>query len=180
MSLIRNINATTEYRAEFAGQISLNQEIKDCDILLMAGQEEFTLAEAWEGSLRNYLGRGGIILGECCGVIEAKEESPFQRSFRDMADRLGRPLVPIGRKHPVFAAHHLFSGAPEGIDGPGAMFGEGGIIHSDGDYGCLWDGGRQDKSASRSAIRSGLELGVNLAIHSYQQTHAHSVKMVTG
>ena len=86
MSLIRNIKATTEYRAEFAGQISLNPEIKDCDILLMTSQEEFTLAEAWEGSLRNYLGWGGIILGEYCGVIEAKEESPFQRLFRDMAD----------------------------------------------------------------------------------------------
>ena len=113
LSLIRNINATTEYRAEFKGQINLNQEVTDCHILLMAGQEEFTLTESWEGSLRNYLDRGGIVLGECCGAIEAQQESPFQRSFRDMADRLGRPLVPIERRHPVFAPHTCFPGHPK-------------------------------------------------------------------
>ena len=123
LSLIRNINATTEYRAEFKGLINLNQEVRDCDLLLMAGQGEFTLVEAWEGSLRNYLDRGGVILGESCGAgeIGANQESPFQRSFRDMADRLGRPLVPLERRHPIFAAPHLFAGAPEGIDGPGAL-----------------------------------------------------------
>jgi len=179
LSLIRNINATTEYRAEFKGLINLNQEIRDCHMILMAGQEEFTLTEAWEGSLRNYLDRGGVILGECCGVVTtgAKKESPFQRSFREMADRLGRPLVPLERRHPVFAAPHLFAGPPEGIDGPGAIFAESGIIYSDGDYGCLWDGGRPETPASRSAIRSGIELGVNLAVYSYQRAHLHTVKM---
>ena len=180
LSLIRNINATTGYQAEFKGQINLNQEITDCHILLMAGQEAFTLTEAWEGSLRNYLDRGGIVLGECCGLIEAKQESPFQRSFRDMADRLDRPLVAMERRHPVFAGPHLFSGPPEGIDGPAGMFSEGGIIYSDGDYGCLWDGGRPELPASRSAIRSGVELGVNLAEYACQRTHSFSVRMVNG
>ena len=182
LNLIRNINATTEYRAEFKGQINLNQEITDCHILLMAGREEFALTEVWEGSLRNYLDRGGIIFGECCGAGESRvdQESPFQRSFREMADRLGRPLVPIERRHPVFATPHLFAEPPEGIDGPAAMFGESGIIYSDGDYGCLWDGGRPEKPASRSAIRSGVELGVNLAVYSYERTHGYSVRMVTG
>ncbi len=182
LSLVRSINATTEYRAEFTGLINLNQEIKDCNMLLLAGQEEFTLTEAWEGSLRNYLDRGGIMLGENCGagLKGPDQESPFQRSFREMADRLGRPLVPMERRHPVFSALHLFAEPPEGADGKAAMFGANGIIYSDGDYGCLWDGGRPEKAASRSAIRSGVELGVNLAAYSYQRTHEYSVRMVTG
>lgn len=78
----------------------------------------------------------------------------------------------------MFAGPHLFAEPPEGIDGPGAMFGGNGIIYSDGDYGCLWDGGRPEKAASRSAIRSAVEIGVNLAVYSYDRTHSHSVRMV--
>jgi len=180
VNLIRNINAATGYHAEFKGLINLNQEIRDCNMLLLAGQEEFTLTEAWEGSLRNYLDRGGIMLGETCGAGESKadRESPFQRSFREMADRLGRPLAPFERRHPVLAGPHLFAEPPEGIDGPGAMFGDSGIIYSDGDYGCLWDGGRPEKPASRPAIRSAVEIGINLAVYSYERTHSHSVRMV--
>ncbi len=88
--------------------------------------------------------------------------------------------MPLERRHPVFAAPHLFAEPPEGIDGPAAMFGQSGISYSDGDYGCLWDGGRPEKPASRSAIRSGLEMGVNLAAYSYQRTHSNLVRMVTG
>lgn len=179
MNLIRNINSTTQYRAEFKGLINLNQEIRDCHVVLMAGQAEFSLTEAWESNLRNYLDRGGVVFGESCGeaLKEADQESPFQRSFREMADRLGRPLAPVERRHSLFTAHHLFAGPPEGIDGPAAVFSGNGIIYTDGDYGCLWDGGKPEPPATRSSIRSGIELGVNLAIYSYQRSHTHSVKM---
>ena len=180
LSLIRNINSNTNYRAEFKGAVNLNQEIRDCHILLMAGELEFNLTEAWEASLRNYLDRGGIIFGEHCGAITGSEESPFQKSFREMASRLERPLTPIERRNPVLSSLYLFSEPPEGVEGQtAAMFGGSGIIYSDGDYGCLWDGGRPEKAASRTAIRAGVEMGVNLAVYSYQRTHATSVRMVT-
>ena len=82
MSLIRAINVTTGYLATFRGSINLNQEITDCDLLVMAGRQEFTLADDWALVLGKFMERGGILLVESCGVeAEATGEStPFQQS----------------------------------------------------------------------------------------------------
>jgi len=39
-----------------------------------------------------------------------------------------------------------------------------GVVYSDVDYGCAWQGGRVDAPLARGAIRDALELGVNIAL----------------
>ena len=179
MELVRTINSTTGYLAEFKGPINLNEEIQDCETLLVAGSGAFTLTEKWENVLHNFLDRGGVLWGEVCrGEGEGtKEPLPFESSFKDMAKRLDRNLTPLFRGHDLFTAHHLFAEAPEGIDGPVQLLESDGILFSDGDYGCLLQGGRPDKPAPRACIRSSVELGINLCIYSFQRTHQHSVLM---
>ena len=74
MSLIRAINVTTGYLATFRGSINLNQEITDCDLLVMAGRQEFTLADDWALVLGKFMERGGVE-AEATG-----ESTPFQQS----------------------------------------------------------------------------------------------------
>lgn len=172
MGLVRAINNTTDYQAEFRGSVNLNQEIADCDLLLMAGQQEFTFAQEWLLVLRKFLERGGVLLGESCGGGAA-----FRESFVQLVEKLGRELALVERGHPLFTTHHLFAQAPEGAQGPAQLAASDDVIYSSGDYGCLWEGGRPDKPASREAIRSALELGTNLGIYASQRVYNRSVRL---
>jgi len=176
MGLVRAINSTTGYQAAFKGPISLNEEIRDCHTILVAGKEEFTLTEAWEEVLQNFLARGGVLFGEVCGA-SAKAGAPFSDSYKAMAERLDRKLTPLPRGHDLFNAYHLFAEAPDGINGPPELLENDGIVFSDGDYGCLWDGGRPEAPASRASIRAAVEFGINLSIYSSQRIQQHSVLM---
>lgn len=177
--LVRAINSTTGYQAAFKGPISLNEEIRDCHMLLLAGREEFTLTEAWQEVLQTFLARGGVLVGEICGAGAkgAKAGAPFSDSYKAMAERLDRTLSPLSRGHDLFDAYHLFAEAPEGINGTPELLENDGIVFSDGDYGCLWDGGRPDAPASRASIRAAVEFGINLGIYSSQRIQQHSVLM---
>ena len=179
MGLVQAINSTTRHQAAFKGPISLNEEIRDCHTLLVAGREEFTLTEAWEEVLQNFLARGGVLMGEVCGAGAkgANAGEPFGESFKAMAERLDRKLSPLYRGHDLFNAYHLFAEGPEGIDGPPELLENDGIVFSDGDYGCLWDGGRPEAPASRASIRAAVELGINLGIYSSHRIQQHSVLM---
>ncbi|MCH8062978.1 MAG: hypothetical protein IH861_10795, partial [Chloroflexi bacterium] len=77
----------------------------------------------------------------------------------------------------LFTSHYLFAQAPDGPDGSGVIVAGDGLIYSDSDYGCLWDGGRPDVPASREAIRSALELGTNLGVLSSSRVRTQSVRM---
>jgi hypothetical protein len=178
-SLARATNATTPYRAEFIGSVNLNQPIAGCDLLIMAGRQEFALTDDWLLVLRRFLERGGVLLGETCGADarSGSDGAPFRRSFVALAERLGIELAIVERGHPLLKAHHLFAQAPEGAGGPASMVAGGGIVYSDGDYGCLWDGGRPNAPAQREAIRSAAELGVNMGIYASRRVHMRSVRL---
>ncbi len=182
LALCRAINATTGYRARFRGTVDLRQEVRGCHLILMTGQEEFTLAEEWERNLKAFHERGGVIFGEACGagITSTEQAVAFRQSFRALAERLGAKLTTVERGHPLFTVHHVFAEVPGGVDGPALIVSGEGIIYSDGDYGCLWDGGRPEKPAPREAIRSAVELGTNLGVYSHQRVHRQSVRMVAG
>ena len=57
MGLLRAINLNTPYHGEFKGSINLSQEITDCDLLVVAGRQEFTLADEWIEVLRAFMER---------------------------------------------------------------------------------------------------------------------------
>ena len=176
MSLIRSVNNSTPFFAEFKGSISLNQEIADCDLLVIAGHQEFSLADEWTEVLKTFLDRGGVVFGEACRASE-DNSSPFRQSFIDLANALEKQLASVERGNRLLTSHYLFAQAPDGPDGSGAIVAGDGLIYSDGDYGCLWDGGRPNVPASREAIRSALELGTNLGVLSSGRVRTQSVRM---
>ena len=176
MSLIRSVNNSTPFFAEFKGSISLNQEIADCDLLVIAGHQEFSLADEWIEVLKTFLDRGGVVFGEACRAAE-DNSSLFRQSFIDLADALDKQLASVERGNRLLTSHYLFAQAPDGPDGSGVIVAGDGLIYSDADYGCLWDGGRPNVPASREAIRSALELGTNLGVLSSGRVRTQSVRM---
>jgi hypothetical protein len=182
MNLIRVINTTTGYRARFKGAYGLDREIDDCHLLLMSGQEHFTLTEQAEGYLKIFLDQGGVLLGEACGAGTGTVEGAvdFCQSFGDLAQTLGKNLMPVEGEHSLMNSLHVFGGMPEGVAGPGLMVANGGMLYSDGDYGCLWGGGWPDQPAPRETIRSAMELGINLGVFSANTKHLHSLSQDSG
>ena len=181
LRLVQTVNASTKYLGEFKGPVNLSQEVTECNLLLLAGRQEFELIDEWRLNLRHFLDHGGIVLGEACGADggPTAEDTPFRMSFLDLAQQLGRDLIPVEQDHPILSAHHVFSQPPEGIDGPSALVADGGIFYGDGDYGCLWDGGRPHMPVTRESIRSVTELGINLGVFAAQGAHLRSIKEMT-
>jgi hypothetical protein len=178
--LAHAINATTGYRAEFKGAVGLDQEVGNFQLLLMAGQQEFVLSQAQLAVLDHFLQRGGTIMGESCGagtgVGSGQRTGAFYASFNQMAGELQRQMTPVQLGDPLLTVHHLFSQAPDGTEGPPRFLVGDGILFSDGDFGCLWDGGWPERPAAREAIRSATELGVNLGVYGAQRGHHHYLK----
>ena len=180
MSLVQVINATTRYHAEFKGSINLNQEIVECDLLIMAGQQEFVFPDDWVLVISRFLERGGVILGEPSGAETADDSvgPTFPQAFLNLAERLGRDLTVVERGHPMFSAHHIFSQAPAGINDKALLVEADGVVYSDANYGSLWSGGISDEPASRETIRSATELGTNIAIFASRRTQMRAAKVI--
>ena len=178
MNLLQAVNTTTSYRADFKGTIDLKQEVADCQLLIMAGGVRFNVTVESEAFLKNFLDRGGVLLGEACGAItnSTDESVDFRDAFGELAIRLGKDLAPVRQGHPLLTSLHIFGGAPDGIDGPATIMADGGLVYSSGDFGCLWNGGRSDPPAPRETIRSAVELGINLCAYTARATQIHSLE----
>jgi hypothetical protein len=180
MSLVRYVNQSTNFRAFFGGAVGLTGPIAECDLLCMVSGEKFEFGEEEEKVLAGFLGRGGVLLGEACGEGgEGGKEGgkAFRQAFSGLSQSLGRTLKTVERGHPLLKVHHVFSGAPAGVDGPVLLMEDDGVAHSDGDYGCLWNGGRSDKAMDRQSIRDALELGTNFAVYAHNRTRAQALKL---
>lgn len=176
-SLVRAICHTTDFRAVFRGALSFDADIRDCDLLCMCGSDQFSLGQDQQTALSSFLDRGGVLFGESCH-LEGGEAKAFSQAFAALAQTLGRNLRSVDRGHALFKAHHLFAAAPAGLDGPAMLVEDQGMLYSDGDYGCLWAGGRPDKPSARGAIRDALELGVNIAVYAHQRTQYHARRIL--
>lgn len=179
-NLVRFIRRNTNFRATSRGPFSLTEEIKDCDLLYISGSDKFEFTEEQESILKGFVGRGGVILGEACsegGEEEKERGKAFRQAFGSLSQKLGANMRSVEWGHPVLKSYHVFSDVPVGLDGPALLAEDQGIIYSDGDYGCLWRGGRADRSVPRQTIRDALELGVNIALYAHQRTSYHTLKV---
>lgn len=177
MSLLKVINTTTPYLGEYIGSVNLSQEIADCHLLMVAGRQSFAFAPEWVEVVKSFLERGGVLFGEACGIGD-NGSVDFRQSFLELADQLGAEMTTVERGHRLLKFHHLFAQAPDGADGATLVAAGGNLIYTDADYGCLWDGGRPDAPASRDAIRSATEFGVNMCAFSSESVRLQAVRMV--
>lgn len=179
MELIKAINSATRYRARFAGSFDLSTGVEDCDLLIMAGEESFSLTSAARENLSAFLTAGGTLFGESCkaGGSETREPGAFGQSFQALAEAMGMIMLPVGRGHPLLSAYHIFSGPPNGVGGESSVMAAGGMVYSAGDYGSLWSGGHPESTVPRETIRSAIEFGVNLGAWAALNSREHSLEI---
>jgi hypothetical protein len=117
------------------------------------------------------LERGGAVIGDGCAAGPSGEAGArdFGFSFDDLARKLGRRLSRLERGHALLENYYVFGEAPPGNRANGRVLAAGGMIYSDADYGCAWQGGPAQQPLARAIIRDALEFGVNLVVYRPQR-----------
>ena len=111
-----------------------------------------------------YLQGGGTVLMESCRRQTAEGAPPAEASFQEALTSLGVALEPIRLSHRLFTEPTLFGVPPAGYETKGMTEFRlgGGVVLTNADYGCLWQGERRGRPALRDEIRSAHEWGANL------------------
>jgi hypothetical protein len=119
--------------------------------------------------LYNYLQGGGTLLLEVCQ--HGPQSDLAEAALRDMLDSFGVKVAEIPDGHALLAEPYFFARPPAGyvVDGtPSFKVGEG-VIFSLNDYGCLWQGERTGRPASREEIRAAHEWGANMVAYALKR-----------
>lgn len=102
-SMMQGVNENTGIDVDFTPNVvSLSDpRIGNYPLLLMTGHYDFQLTEAEVENLRNYLGRGGVILASAAAGL-----SPFDRALRRELLKVlpDNELLPLPPSHPLFAS----------------------------------------------------------------------------
>ena len=131
-------------------------------LVYLVAQGEFQLTPDEMNGLYIYLRSGGTVLIESCRKAAASASA--DPIFLDMLASFGTTVAALPADHPLLSEPNFFAAPPVGFetDGvPGLKVGEG-VIVSACDYGCLWQGERRGRAASREEIRAAHEWGSNL------------------
>jgi hypothetical protein len=142
-------------------------EADGVDVLYLCGVAAFSLTQADLHAIDGLLQRGGVVIGEGCGAGPKAEAGAreFAMAFVDLAQRLDHQLARLDREHPLLTARYVFGDPPPGARGSPRVLEAGGLVYSDADYGCAWQGGPADRPLSRASIRDAIEFGANLAVY---------------
>jgi len=123
-------------------------------LVYLVAQGEFQLTPDEMNSLYIYLRSGGTVLIESCRKAAASANA--DPIFLDMLASFGTTVAAPPADHPLLSEPNFFAAPPVGFetDGlPALKVGEG-VIVSAWDYGCLWQGERRGRAASREEIRA--------------------------
>ncbi len=139
-------------------------------LIYLVGSGKLQLTEREGGNLKSYVQQGGTLLIEPCRREQPAANSPVLTSLSGLAGVLGDPLSDLVKGHPLLMNPHLFSVPPAGFEeGDARVQVGGGVIFSTCDYGCLWQGDRRSRAASREEIRTAEEWGENLLAYASQR-----------
>jgi outer membrane murein-binding lipoprotein Lpp len=163
--LARELTATGQVTGQAIGTVRL-QDAVGIQLLYLSGHAALALDDTDVYVIGRLLDEGAVVLGEGCvagpnGEAGARE---FAMSFVDVANRLGRQLTRVDRGHPLMAARHVFGELPTGARTTARVLEAGGLVYSDADYGCAWQGGPAEHPLPRTAIRDACDFGMNLAL----------------
>jgi polyhydroxyalkanoate synthesis regulator phasin len=161
----RELVATVEPLARVIDEVQLS-EVSQVELLYLTGFAALGLDDAEVQGIARVLESGGVVLAEGCAAGPSGETGAreFAFSFIELAQRLGRRLTRVERGHRLLEARYIFGEPPAGAR-PARVLEAGGMIYSDADYGCAWQGGPATQSLARPVIREAFEFGVNIAIY---------------
>jgi hypothetical protein len=157
--------------------IQLNADLERYDLLYLVSRDAFQLTREQMNHLYTYLGSGGTVFMDCCLKDSSTGPAPAAASYADLAASFGIELREVQRGHSLLSEPHLFGLPPVGFDGSEnhRLMAGNGIILSEQDYGCIWQGERRDRPAQREEIRAAMEWGENIlhyALHRKKEAKA--------
>lgn len=146
--------------------VPLDSDLTPYSLVYLVGHDAFEFSADGLNALYAYLQQGGTVLMESC---RRESEAPAADAvFREALASLGVELVSIEPGHPLLTKPNLFSAPPPGYTEGHLLIG-GGVVFSNLDYGCLWQGQQAEGPASREAIRASHEWGHNLITFALQR-----------
>jgi hypothetical protein len=122
------------------------------------------------------------VLFESCRRDVKAGDPPADASFSDLLASFGISLQELPPGHDLLVEPYLFAAPPPGFETEGApkvllgMAAGGPVILSSCDYGCLWQGERRGRPASREEIRTAMEWGANLIAYALRARQEASRK----
>ena len=162
-NVARGMGSQLGLQVNVQGSMPLDQSLKGCALLYLTGKGKFEVDSGQQAALAAFLQAGGSIVAEGCSEGDesaARGAKEFGLAFNQLAGQLKRRLEVVKRGNALLSALHLFSAIPQGAEN--GMLMEGGrIVYSGSDYGCAWQGGRQNQPLSREIIRASFEMADN-------------------
>jgi hypothetical protein len=143
-------------------RIELNEDLERYDLVYMAAKNSFQFSREQMNHLYTYIGNGGMVFMDCCR--RGSDIAAVSAAYSSLAESFGIELEEVRHGHPLLSQPHLFGQPPAGFDddeNPRLLVGKG-IILSEHDYGCTWQGERRSGPARREEIRTANEWGENI------------------
>jgi Domain of unknown function (DUF4159) len=164
--LARELGSATSLIGEVLEPISA-VDPRGVHLMYLSGYGALALDDAEVDGISRLLESNGVLVGEgCAGGPDGENGArQFAMAFVDLSNRLGRRLSKVDRAHPLMTARHVFGEPPAGARTTARVLEADGMLYSDADYGCAWQGGANDRPLPRATIRDALEFGVNLAVY---------------
>lgn len=169
--LARALRRSGHHRVWVDEDVPLDDGLGAYTLVYLVGQEAFQPSPDEMKALYAYLQEGGTVFIESCRQGEAATDPPADASFFDLLGSLGLELGELEPGHSLLTEPFLFAFPPPGfeVEGkPGIQVGKG-VVFSTCDYGCLWQGDRRSRAASREEIRAALEWGGNLIAYAVER-----------
>jgi hypothetical protein len=157
-------------RAWVDDRILLGPGLESYTLLYLVGQDSFQLDRDEMNALYAFLQGGGTLFVEACRRNQAGDP-PAVLSFLDLLASMGIQLQEVPPEHDLLSTPHLFATPTPGFETeepPRLLAGEG-VILNYSDYGCLWQGERRDRPATREEIRAAIEWGENLVAYALKR-----------
>ena len=174
--LCRELQLSQAMQARYLGAVSFGGEAEKCDLLYLDAVQRPSFSGNEVAALQGFLKQGGVLLLEPCTAETGGAPGNDLRVFFDaVAQRLGLAPKRVERGHPLLDSRYTFAALPAGGVKEGEVLEAGGLVFSQRDYGCAWQGGRQQEPLDRATIREALEFGVNLALYAAARKRAAAV-----
>ena len=153
--------------------VPLAAGLESYTLVYLVGLGAFQLSRDEMNAVYTYLQGGGTLLFEGCrrGVAGDSPSGPADASFSDLLASFGISCEEAQPGDSLLVEPYLFAAPPAGFETEGTpkvvvgAADAGRVVWSMCDYGCLWQGERRGRAATREEIRTAMEWGANLVAY---------------